>query len=102
MVRSGRRGRSSPIGPNWRVPLTIGVPTFSALPGFADTEDMTGATAAIDVETELVGASRERVVSPLSRRERLTHGATAAFFAVAASLLVAAAPRLWTTSRGCC
>jgi hypothetical protein len=45
-------------------------------------------TAALDLQTGLVAASRERVVAPLSRRERLTHGVTAALFLVAAVALV--------------
>ena len=43
--------------------------------------------AAIDLQTELVAASRERVVSTLSRRERLTHGSTAFLFVIAAASL---------------
>jgi uncharacterized membrane protein YczE len=44
-------------------------------------------TAALDLQTQLVAASRERVVSRLSRRERLTHGVTAVAFAVSAIAL---------------
>ena len=44
-------------------------------------------SAALDVQTELVAASRERVVSRLSARERLTHGITAASFVVVATIL---------------
>lgn len=43
--------------------------------------------AAVDLQTELVAASRERVVSTLSRRERLTHGSTAFLFVIAAASL---------------
>jgi len=46
-------------------------------------------SAALDLQTELVAASRERVVSRLSRRERLTHGSTAFLFVVAAAGLAA-------------
>jgi HD-GYP domain-containing protein (c-di-GMP phosphodiesterase class II) len=46
-------------------------------------------SAAVDLQTELVAASRERVVSRLSRREQLTHGATAILFAIAAASLAA-------------
>jgi HD-GYP domain-containing protein (c-di-GMP phosphodiesterase class II) len=42
---------------------------------------------AVDLQTELVAASRERVVSYLSRRERLTHGSTAFLFVIAAASL---------------
>jgi HD-GYP domain-containing protein (c-di-GMP phosphodiesterase class II) len=45
--------------------------------------------AAVDLQTELVAASRERVVSKLSRRERLTHGWTAFVFVIAAGSLAA-------------
>jgi HD-GYP domain-containing protein (c-di-GMP phosphodiesterase class II) len=41
-------------------------------------------SAAVDLQTELVAASRERLVSNLSRRERLTHGTTAFLFSIAA------------------
>jgi putative nucleotidyltransferase with HDIG domain len=41
-------------------------------------------SAAADLETQLVAASRERVASRLSQRERVTHGATALLFAIAA------------------
>jgi HD-GYP domain-containing protein (c-di-GMP phosphodiesterase class II) len=44
-------------------------------------------SATIDLQTELVAASRERVASGLSSRERLTHGATAFLFVVAAAIL---------------
>jgi HD-GYP domain-containing protein (c-di-GMP phosphodiesterase class II) len=44
-------------------------------------------SAAIDLQTGLVAASRERVLSRLSRRERLTHGSTAFFFVIAAASL---------------
>jgi HD-GYP domain-containing protein (c-di-GMP phosphodiesterase class II) len=43
--------------------------------------------AAIEIENELVAASRERVGSGLSRRERLTHGATLVLFVLAATTL---------------
>jgi HD-GYP domain-containing protein (c-di-GMP phosphodiesterase class II) len=46
-------------------------------------------SAAVDLQTELVAASRERVVSSLSRRERLTHGSTAFLFVIAAASLAA-------------
>jgi HD-GYP domain-containing protein (c-di-GMP phosphodiesterase class II) len=49
-------------------------------------------TAVLELETELVGASRERVVSRLSHRELLTHGATATLFTVAAIALAFATP----------
>jgi HD-GYP domain-containing protein (c-di-GMP phosphodiesterase class II) len=42
---------------------------------------------ALDVQTELVAASRERVVAPLQGRELLAHATTALVFAVAAALL---------------
>jgi hypothetical protein len=45
---------------------------------------MSAESAAIDVQTELVAASRERVAARLSSPERLTHGVTAvAFVAIA-------------------
>jgi HD-GYP domain-containing protein (c-di-GMP phosphodiesterase class II) len=44
-------------------------------------------SATIDLQTELVAASRERVASGLSSRERLTHGATAFVFVIAAAIL---------------
>jgi HD-GYP domain-containing protein (c-di-GMP phosphodiesterase class II) len=44
-------------------------------------------SATVDLQTELVAASRERVASGLSSRERLTHGATAFVFVVAAAIL---------------
>jgi HD-GYP domain-containing protein (c-di-GMP phosphodiesterase class II) len=44
-------------------------------------------SATIDLQTELVAASRERVASGLSSRERLTHGATAFVFVIAAVIL---------------
>jgi HD-GYP domain-containing protein (c-di-GMP phosphodiesterase class II) len=44
-------------------------------------------SAAVDLQTELVAASRERVVSRLSRRERLTHGSCALLFLIAAASL---------------
>jgi HD-GYP domain-containing protein (c-di-GMP phosphodiesterase class II) len=50
---------------------------------------MSTPSAAIDPQVELVAASRERVVSSLSRRERLTHGSTAALFVTAAAGLAA-------------
>jgi HD-GYP domain-containing protein (c-di-GMP phosphodiesterase class II) len=46
-------------------------------------------SAAVDLQTELVAASRDRVVSRLSRRERLTHGSTAVLFVIAAAGLAA-------------
>jgi HD-GYP domain-containing protein (c-di-GMP phosphodiesterase class II) len=46
-------------------------------------------SATVDLQTELVAASRERVVSRLSRRERLTHGSTAFLFVIAAASLAA-------------
>lgn len=48
---------------------------------------MSTLSAAVDLQTELVAASRERVVSSLSRRERLTHGSTAFLFVIAAASL---------------
>ena len=54
---------------------------------------MTAESVAIDVQTELVAASRERVVARLSSRERLTHGVTAvAFLVIAATLAAHAGP----------
>jgi HD-GYP domain-containing protein (c-di-GMP phosphodiesterase class II) len=50
-------------------------------------------SVAVDLQTELVAASRERVASRLSQRELLTHGSTAfLFLIVAASLAVRGAP----------
>jgi HD-GYP domain-containing protein (c-di-GMP phosphodiesterase class II) len=46
----------------------------------------------LDLQTQLVAASRERVVSRLSRRERLTHGATALVFVIAAAGFAAVDP----------
>jgi len=43
--------------------------------------------AAVDLQTQLVADSRQRVVSRLSKRERLTHGLTALVFSIAASVL---------------
>jgi HD-GYP domain-containing protein (c-di-GMP phosphodiesterase class II) len=52
---------------------------------------MSMSTAALDLQTQLVAASRERVGSRLSLRERLTHGLSAVAVAVgAASLAVGA------------
>ena len=48
---------------------------------------MSTSTAALDLQTQLVAASRERVVSRLSARERLTHGVTAVAFAACAMAL---------------
>jgi HD-GYP domain-containing protein (c-di-GMP phosphodiesterase class II) len=50
---------------------------------------MSTPSAAIDPQNELVAASRERAVSSLSSRERLTHGLTAALFVVVAAGLAA-------------
>jgi HD-GYP domain-containing protein (c-di-GMP phosphodiesterase class II) len=50
---------------------------------------VSSSSAAVDVQTALVAASRERVVSKLSRRERLTHGSTAFLFVIAAAALAA-------------
>jgi HD-GYP domain-containing protein (c-di-GMP phosphodiesterase class II) len=55
---------------------------------------MSAESAAIDVQTELVGASRERVTSRLSSPERLTHGVTAVAFLAIAAFLAAVAPPL--------
>jgi hypothetical protein len=48
-------------------------------------------TAAIDLQTQLVAASRERVVSRLSQRERFTHGLTAVAFAICAMAMALSA-----------
>jgi HD-GYP domain-containing protein (c-di-GMP phosphodiesterase class II) len=53
---------------------------------------MTTSSAAVDLQNELVAASRERVASHLSRRERLTHGVSAVAFVLAAVLLALAGP----------
>jgi HD-GYP domain-containing protein (c-di-GMP phosphodiesterase class II) len=54
---------------------------------------MSTSSAALDLQTELVAASRERVASRLSQRELLTHGFSAFLFVmVAASLAVRDAP----------
>lgn len=53
---------------------------------------MSTPSAAVDLQNELVAASRERVASRLSSRERLTHGATAFAFTVAAVALALSAP----------
>jgi HD-GYP domain-containing protein (c-di-GMP phosphodiesterase class II) len=50
---------------------------------------MSTSSASLDLQTELVAPSRERVVSRLSRRERLTHGSTAILFLIAAASLAA-------------
>jgi HD-GYP domain-containing protein (c-di-GMP phosphodiesterase class II) len=55
---------------------------------------MSAESAAIDVQTDLVAASRERVASRLSSPERLTHGVTAAAFVAIAVLLAGSAPPL--------
>jgi HD-GYP domain-containing protein (c-di-GMP phosphodiesterase class II) len=55
---------------------------------------MSSESAAIDVQTELVAASRERVAARLSSPERLTHGITAVAFLAIAVLLAAYAPSL--------
>jgi HD-GYP domain-containing protein (c-di-GMP phosphodiesterase class II) len=47
-------------------------------------------SAAVDLQAELVAASRERLASGLSSRERLTHGAAAFVFVVAAAILALA------------
>jgi HD-GYP domain-containing protein (c-di-GMP phosphodiesterase class II) len=54
---------------------------------------MSAESAAIDVQTDLVAASRKRVAARLSSPERLTHGLTAiAFLAIAAALASYAPP----------
>jgi len=55
---------------------------------------MSAESAAIDVQTELVAASRERVGARLSSPERLTHGVAAAVFLAIAVLLASYAPPL--------
>jgi HD-GYP domain-containing protein (c-di-GMP phosphodiesterase class II) len=55
---------------------------------------MSAESAAIDAQTDLVAASRERVAARLSSPERLTHGVTAAAFLAIAALLAAQAPPL--------
>jgi HD-GYP domain-containing protein (c-di-GMP phosphodiesterase class II) len=55
---------------------------------------MSAESAAIDVQTDLVAASRERVAARLSSPERLTHGLTAIAFLVIAVALAAYAPPL--------
>ena len=49
---------------------------------------MASSAAAIENQNELVAASRERVRSRLSQRERVTHGVTLLFFVLAAAMLV--------------
>jgi HD-GYP domain-containing protein (c-di-GMP phosphodiesterase class II) len=51
---------------------------------------MSSSSAAIELQNELVAASRERLASQLSARERLTHGTTAIVFALAAAALAVA------------
>ena len=53
---------------------------------------MSAESAAIDVQTDLVAASRERVAARLSSPERLTHGVTAFAFMAIAVVLAAYAP----------
>ena len=53
---------------------------------------MSSSSTAIELQKELVAASRERVTSRLSRRERLTHGATAIGFGIAAAGLALVDP----------
>ncbi len=48
---------------------------------------MASSAAALDGQSELVAASRERVGSRLSHRERLTHGAAALLFVLYAAVL---------------
>ena len=48
---------------------------------------MSASSAAVDLQTQLVAASRERVASRLSQRELLTHGATAVLFVITAGTL---------------
>lgn len=60
----------------------------------AETHVMSAESAAIDVNTELVAASRGRVAARLSARERLTHGVTAAVFLGVATGLAAHAPSI--------
>jgi HD-GYP domain-containing protein (c-di-GMP phosphodiesterase class II) len=55
---------------------------------------MTAESAAIDVQNELVAASRLRVAARLSSPERLTHGITAIVFLAVAALMAAHAPPL--------
>jgi len=50
---------------------------------------VSSSTDPLDLETELVAASRERVVAPLQGRELWTHAITALLFSVAAALLAA-------------
>ena len=55
---------------------------------------MSAESAAIDVQTELVAASRQRVAARLSSPERLTHGVTALAFMAIAVMLASHAPPL--------
>ena len=55
---------------------------------------MSAESAALDVQTDLVAASRERVAARLSSPERLTHGITAVGFLAIAVLLASHAPNL--------
>jgi len=56
-------------------------------------------SATVDLQTELVAASRDRVASGLSARERLTHGATAFGFVIGAVILAvvdrSGSPEVW-------
>ena len=48
---------------------------------------MSTSSAAVDLQTELVAASRERVAARLSQRELLTHGSSAFLFVIVAANL---------------
>lgn len=60
---------------------------------------MSTPSATVDLQTELVAASRERVSSGMSSREWLTHGASAFAFVIAAAILAigdrAASHEIW-------
>jgi len=58
-------------------------------PPAADRRFVTSSAAIAEIETQLVAASRERAVSRLARRERLTHVTSAIAFVTAATALIA-------------
>jgi len=53
---------------------------------------VSSSSTAVDLQNELVAASRERMTLSLSARERLTHGTTALLFAAAAATLAFLGP----------
>jgi HD-GYP domain-containing protein (c-di-GMP phosphodiesterase class II) len=82
---SKREGLASPTPP---------IESFAAARRLPIPFVVSTSSAAVDLETQLVAASRERVGSRMSQRERVTHGASALLFTLAAvGLALHDAPR---------